>query len=166
MQYLELLVTRETLSPNLGPHLRRLRGSSQMTECPWTHLRCVKCLKAVTDQPEFELHAEECNGSMVITFPVITAEGLPVKYSELSAKRKKAVLAQYRRIQQDKCWYCERDLSQPPPDFVTAKPIDRGLYTPGFFKNPVHLQHYHYSDYTEGAVHAYCNAVLWEYHSR
>jgi hypothetical protein len=43
-------------------------------------------------------------------------------------------------------------------------PIDRELFPPGFFNYPVHLHHSHNSGLTIGAVHSYCNAVLWHYH--
>jgi hypothetical protein len=33
-------------------------------------------------------------------------------------------------------------------------------------KSPIHLQHDHDTGLTEGAVHAYCNAVLWQYEGR
>ena len=32
--------------------------------------------------------------------------------------------------------------------------------------HPIHLQHNHSTDMTEGAVHAYCNCVLWQYEGR
>jgi hypothetical protein len=32
--------------------------------------------------------------------------------------------------------------------------------------HPVHLQHSHVTGLTEGAVHAFCNAVLWQYEGR
>ena len=32
-----------------------------------------------------------------------------------------------------------------------------------FFKWPVHLHHCHDTGMTTGAVHCYCNAVLWQY---
>jgi len=44
--------------------------------------------------------------------------------------------------------------------------INLKLFPPGFLKNPVHLQHNHDSDLTEGAVHAKCNGVMWQYHGR
>jgi hypothetical protein len=40
------------------------------------------------------------------------------------------------------------------------------LFPPNFLKYPVHLQHNHDTDMTEGAVHARCNAVMWQYHGR
>jgi hypothetical protein len=38
------------------------------------------------------------------------------------------------------------------------------LFPELFLKYPVHLHHSHVTGLTIGAVHAYCNAVLWVYH--
>jgi len=52
-----------------------------------------------------------------------------------------------------------------PPEFLSLeKRIDWDLFPPGFLKNPVHLHHNHDTGMTIGAVHAYCNAVLWQYY--
>ena len=32
--------------------------------------------------------------------------------------------------------------------------------------HPIHLQHSHNTGVTEGAVHNYCNAVMWQYDGR
>ena len=40
------------------------------------------------------------------------------------------------------------------------------LFPESFFKYPVHLHHSHDTGKTIGAVHAYCNAVLWEYYGQ
>ena len=42
--------------------------------------------------------------------------------------------------------------------------ITNSLFPPNFFKWPVHLHHSHDTGMTIGAVHARCNAVLWQYH--
>jgi hypothetical protein len=49
---------------------------------------------------------------------------------------------------------------------VTSKPINWKLFPENFLMYPVHLQHDHNTNLTEGAVHAYCNAVLWQYEGR
>ena len=49
---------------------------------------------------------------------------------------------------------------------IAEKHVTHYLFPDGFFKHPVHLQHDHDTGLTEGAVHAYCNAVLWEYFGR
>jgi hypothetical protein len=96
----------------------------------------------------------------------IKAEGLPVRYSKIPIHRKHVVRNKYVRLQGGLCWFCDAKLEGPPPPKIADKKIRPELYPPGFFNHPVHLQHNHQSDLTEGAVHAHCNAVLWEYHHR
>ena len=91
---------------------------------------------------------------------------LPVEYDRLPAKEKRLVREQYIKEQKGLCMYCNEDLTEDPPASVTSKTIMWRAFPPGFLKNPIHLQHCHDSGLTEGAVHAYCNAVLWQYHGR
>jgi hypothetical protein len=62
--------------------------------------------------------------------------------------------------------YCGARLDGDPPLTVLMKKINWKLFPKGFRNHPVHLQHCHTTGMTEGAVHAYCNAVLWQYHGR
>jgi hypothetical protein len=91
---------------------------------------------------------------------------LPVYYSRLAPPARAAVRAQYVREQNNLCMHCKSLLDQPPPASITAKSIDWSLFPPNFLRHPIHLQHNHSTDLTEGAVHAYCNAVLWQYYGR
>ena len=91
---------------------------------------------------------------------------LPTEYDKLNAKTRKWVREKYIEIQDNKCWYCKGNLDELPPNEVTDKHITTYLFPIGFFKAPVHLQHDHDTGLTEGAVHAYCNAILWEYFGR
>jgi hypothetical protein len=91
---------------------------------------------------------------------------LPRNYDELTPKQKRLVREEYVRIQNDKCWYCGESLDRPPRADVSMKPINWGLFPPGFMNHPVHLQHDHDTGLTEGAVHSLCNAYLWQYHGR
>lgn len=91
---------------------------------------------------------------------------LPVLYERIPRYKVREVREEYIRLQQGLCMYCESSLEQAPPKEVTDKPIKWSLFPPNFLKYPVHLQHCHNSGLTEGAVHAYCNAVLWQYHNR
>lgn len=91
---------------------------------------------------------------------------LPVNYNKLSWPERREVREEYVRLQEGKCWYCKEPLDGPAPEKVTNKWINRRLFPSGFFVNPVHLQHDHVTELTEGAVHAYCNAVLWQYEGR
>ena len=49
---------------------------------------------------------------------------------------------------------------------IKNKKINWKLFPPNFLKYPIHLQHCHKTGWTEGAVHAYCNAVMWQYEGR
>lgn len=91
---------------------------------------------------------------------------LPVKYSETHFTVRKEVREEYIKLQNGLCFYCRHKLSERPPKFITDKPINWKLFPDNFLKFPVHLQHCHKTDYTEGAVHAYCNAVMWYYEGR
>ena len=64
------------------------------------------------------------------------------------------------------CMYCQHSLKEPPPDYITSKYIDWSLFPQGFLNHPIHLQHNHKTKMTEGAVHNYCNAVMWQYERR
>lgn len=91
---------------------------------------------------------------------------LPVLYHSLAPSERKRVREQYVYEQDGNCMYCKSTLFSEPPTEVTVKPINWKLFPPHFLRHPVHLQHCHSSGLTEGAVHAYCNAVLWQYHKR
>jgi len=91
---------------------------------------------------------------------------LPVDYTTLKWKIRKEVREQYIEEQGNKCMYCGGDLNEEPPTNITNKIIDWDLFPSQFLKNPIHLQHNHNTGMTEGAVHAYCNAVMWQYDGR
>lgn len=88
---------------------------------------------------------------------------LPKDYNKLSLKERRAVRLEYIRQQGGKCWYCRGSLSEQPTEAVRKFNIDLKWFPEGFLKNPVHLHHDHDTGLTEGAVHGYCNAVLWQY---
>lgn len=91
---------------------------------------------------------------------------LPVDYDSLSAIQRRAVREEYVRLQRGKCYYCDVLLSDDPPEHVISRSIQWSLFPPHFLKHPIHLQHNHETGMTEGAVHAYCNAVMWQYDGR
>lgn len=91
---------------------------------------------------------------------------LPTVYDELTIEQRRAVREKYVQAQRGRCFYCKALLTESPPRRVTCKPIDWRLFPPDFQKHPVHLQHDHDTGLTEGAVHAYCNAVMWQYEGR
>lgn len=88
---------------------------------------------------------------------------LPMLYDGLEWWERKEVREQYTEEQEGCCYWCKKPLSEKPE---MSKKINWYLFPPNFLKYPVHLQHDHKTGLTEGAVHAYCNAVMWQYHGR
>jgi hypothetical protein len=88
---------------------------------------------------------------------------LPVEYKSLSIQEKRKVRERYVFLQKGKCHYCNAPLSGEPRKDIADKKVTPRFYPKGFFKNPIHLHHSHDDGLTIGAVHAHCNAVLWEY---
>ena len=84
----------------------------------------------------------------------------PVDYSKLTQRERADVREQYENAQWGDCWFCAEPLYEDP---VQSKPINWLLFPPGFLNHPVHLHHDHETGMTVGAVHAYCNAVMWQY---
>jgi hypothetical protein len=91
---------------------------------------------------------------------------LPQLYSKLNRTQRKLVREQYMELQGGKCYWCGGLLQAYPPERILNTPINWTLFPPYFLRYPIHLQHNHVTDETEGAVHAYCNAVMWQYHGR
>ena len=91
---------------------------------------------------------------------------LPILYSQATSKERRLVREQYVTEQDGLCYWCKSPLHSKPTADITSKKINWELFPPFFLKHPIHLQHDHASDLTEGAVHAYCNAVMWQYHGR
>jgi hypothetical protein len=89
---------------------------------------------------------------------------LPVNYTKLTGQQRRLVREAYIKKQDNLCVYCNTSLHGKPPD--CGKKINWDLFPPNFLNYPIHIQHNHDTDMTEGAVHAYCNAVLWQYHNR
>jgi hypothetical protein len=91
---------------------------------------------------------------------------LPVNYNKLHYAERRLVRLQYIEIQAGKCYYCGEDLNKPAPKRITDKSINWKLFPANFLQYPIHLQHDHKTGMTEGAVHNYCNAVMWQYDGR
>ena len=91
---------------------------------------------------------------------------LPVDYTKLHWKERKEVREQYIKEQNNKCIHCNSKLSEKPPKEITNKIIDWSLFPPNFLGHSIHLHHNHNTGMTEGAIHAYCNAILWQYNGR
>jgi hypothetical protein len=88
---------------------------------------------------------------------------LPVLYDNLEWHERRAVRDAYIEHQQGLCYWCNQSLDTEP---IQTQDINLRLFPKGFFNYPVHLQHCRKTGLTEGAVHAYCNAVMWQYHHR
>lgn len=91
---------------------------------------------------------------------------LPARYSELTWQERRKVRLRYIFLQDGKCFYCMTSLNGPQASWVSDRTVNPSLFPPNFFDHPIHLQHDHDTDLTEGAVHAYCNAVMWQYEGR
>ena len=88
---------------------------------------------------------------------------LPVEYDKLDWKQKRQVREQYITLQGGCCYYCNTPLSGKPSKEVSNKKLNMRLFPENFLKYPVHLHHCHNTGMTIGAVHSYCNGVLWQY---
>ena len=91
---------------------------------------------------------------------------LPVNYRKLHWTERKEVREQYIEKQKGLCYYCKCSLSEEAPQYIKNKKIDWNFFPKDFLKSPIHLQHCHKTNMTEGAVHNYCNAVMWQYEGR
>lgn len=93
---------------------------------------------------------------------------LPVDYTKLAGWKRRVVREEYVKRQNGKCMFCHEPLDGQPPKEITDQPIDWTLFKSKafFLRYPVHLQHNHDTGMTEGAVHAHCNAYMWQYEGR
>lgn len=91
---------------------------------------------------------------------------LPVDYDTLEQYQRREVREQYILEQDNKCFYCGETLSENVPQRISDMVINWSLFPKNFLKYHIHLQHDHETGMTEGAVHNYCNAVLWQYENR
>ena len=91
---------------------------------------------------------------------------LPVDYTKLNSAQRRAVRQQYAKEQGQLCAFCGSTLYEDAPQELRDLPIDWDLFPEGFLDYPVHLQHNHDTGMTEGAVHSFCNAFMWNYYRR
>lgn len=97
----------------------------------------------------------------MVSFATLAKIDIPSRYSEISQSQRRRVREKYIELQGGKCYYCKKPLDQTPKD---NRNICWSKFPEGFLNHPIHLHHNHRTDLTLGAVHAYCNAVLWQYH--
>lgn len=91
---------------------------------------------------------------------------LPVDYTILSRAQRKKVREEYVRLQEGRCSHCGEALDGPASFEVMEKQINLKIFPKGFLNYPVHLHHCHDTGMTIGAVHCYCNAVLFQYYGK
>jgi hypothetical protein len=89
---------------------------------------------------------------------------LPVFYPDLSPAVRREVRRLYIQQQKGRCYHCDNKLSEEPPTHICQLDINEELFPKGFFDHPTHLHHDHNTGMTIGAVHSFCNAVLWQHH--
>ena len=99
-------------------------------------------------------------------FPQKVKYNLPVIYDLLPHTEKRAVREQYIKEQQGLCFWCGEDIYKDAPAEVVHRTLNLRLFPDHFLDNPIHLQHDHGTGLTEGAVHAYCNGIMWQYYGR
>ena len=88
---------------------------------------------------------------------------LPTHYPSLSTTDRRIVRERYVRLQKGLCHHCGEPLDGKPAGEVFEHRVNLALFPPGFLNHPVHLHHDHWTGMTIGAVHARCNAVLWQF---
>jgi hypothetical protein len=91
---------------------------------------------------------------------------LPANYNDLTTLQRREVRKLYSEMQNWKCHHCSSHLMKDPAKEMQQMPINFSLFPGGkdFLKYPIHLHHDHNTGMTIGAVHARCNAILWQYH--
>lgn len=89
---------------------------------------------------------------------------LPLYYNRATPAERREARNMYVQLQGGMCWHCESEIYEDPPNEVTKFYVNEEQFPEGFFDHRIHLHHDHGTGLTVGAVHAYCNAVLWAYH--
>ena len=88
---------------------------------------------------------------------------LPINYDDAQWAVRKQAREQYVYAQEGLCWLCKEPLDGQPSDKILKFKINRKLFPKRMFDNPIHLHHNRVSGLTIGAVHAICNAYLWQH---
>lgn len=98
----------------------------------------------------------------------MTEQDLPTaqSYSQLTWQGRRALREQYIYAQNGKCFYCEDPLDEKPSEKIRNAFINWSQFPENFLLHPIHLQHDHKTGMTEGAVHANCNAYMWQHEGR
>lgn len=88
---------------------------------------------------------------------------LPINYVQSHWTLRKQARLQYIEEQEGKCSHCGNSLEGEPADEIKNAWINLKLFPVGMLDHPIHLHHCHKTHMTLGAVHARCNAWLWQY---
>ena len=89
---------------------------------------------------------------------------LPINYDSTHFTIRKQTRLQYIEEQEGLCWYCGTKLDSIESEEVQQLTINKFLFPVSMFVYPIHLHHDRTTGLTIGAVHAKCNAILWQYH--
>ena len=87
----------------------------------------------------------------------------PVNYDLLNQRERREIREHYVAEQNGECCHCHYFLDNDPAPSIMAVEINTRLFPHGFLSRPIHLHHNHKTGMTIGAVHARCNAFLWQY---
>lgn len=82
-------------------------------------------------------------------------------YKSMTPLERREMREQYISEQNGLCCYCQEPLSGKSKH--EGKEVRWYRFPPNFLRWPVHLHHDHVTGLTIGAVHAYCNAVSFDY---
>lgn len=90
---------------------------------------------------------------------------LPVYYDQLDQSERRRVREEYITLQKGNCCHCGTPLTGDPAPEIRKARILWSLFPRGrgFLDHPIHLHHNRTTGLTIGAVHALCNAYLWQY---
>ena len=91
---------------------------------------------------------------------------LPINYDQAHWTTRRQARNQYIIEQKNLCYFCKKSLFEQPTRKIRKAFIDKTLFPPNFFQWPIHLHHDHTTKLTIGAVHARCNAFLWQYNNQ
>lgn len=89
---------------------------------------------------------------------------LPINYKKAHWSVRREARLQYQSEQKGLCCHCGARFDEGPADHIEKKKLNMRLFPKKFLSHPIHLHHCHKTEMTIGAVHARCNAVLWQYH--
>lgn len=91
---------------------------------------------------------------------------LPINYERATPEERRAARVEYVRQQNGKCYFCHELLVKDPPAKLLELDINWSRFPEHFQVHPVHLQHNHQTGMSEGAVHMFCNAFMFDYLGR